>query len=301
MARSRFAGMYNAVDFAYGCAGSAAGPLSIAQGNSAAGVSAVILNFSYTDLLDGTILSPVATNTPINFGIGANQELLTPSAVGSSTLLGGINQSVTANFANVHGIGDVLSSGTFGLQEAINYAYAKGGGSVIVDGRWTLMGGTTAMIAAAALQTGVTILDLRSGQAATYTKQVAITNAQTLLLNTNGVELIPAPGTGILIDVQDMVVEAIFAVAAFTGGSAISANYDTGTSAPATATIATTFLTSFSATQVIKVAGTLAVLAKTACVGKSLRLTAASTEFANASSGVSTLLVTVNYRLISGL
>ena len=71
--------------------------------------------------------------------------------------------------------------------------------------------------------------------------------------------------------------------------------------ASCSATIATTFLTTFSATQAIKVAGSLAVLAKTACVGKSVRLTSAGTEFANASNGVSTLLVTVNYRLISGL
>ena len=70
---------------------------------------------------------------------------------------------MTATFSNAHGTGDPISSGTFGLQEAINAAAGFGGGTVIIDARWALFGGTNAMIAAAVLPSGVTIQDNRGG------------------------------------------------------------------------------------------------------------------------------------------
>ena len=305
---SRFAGLFNAIDFAYGCGDGFPPSLKVSQGSQAAGAAGTLtVGAGFTQLSDGTIVWPLNANAPINIGIGAGADLITPASTA-----GGMNSTqdavtVTLTATHAHGAGDRIASGTFGLQEALNFASLMGGGQVILSGKWnTLAGGTTAanaMIAAATVPSGVTIWDNRVGGSMSMVQsaQVAVTNAQVLLLNTNGKEIIAAPGAGILIDVIDMVVEAIFGVAAFTAGSAIGLNYDTGTSAPCSVTIATTFLTTFSATQAIKVAGSLAVLAKTACVGKSVRLTAAGTEFANASNGVSTLLVTVNYRLISGL
>ena len=181
-----------------------------------------------------------------------------------------------------------------------------GGGQVIVSGKWnTLAGGTTAasaIIAAATVPAGVTIWDNRTGASfLVQSAQIAIPNASVLTLNSVGYPLIAAPAAGSFIQVIDMMVEAIFATAAFTGGGAIQANYGTGTSAAATATIASTFLTTFSATQMIKVAGALAVLPKSTVVGAALRLACASGDFVNAASGASTLLVTVNYKIVSGL
>jgi hypothetical protein len=53
-----------------------------------------------------------------------------------------------------------LTSGTFGLQEAINDATQNGGGNIVVDSRWH---GTTAMITGASGSALVTITDNRTG------------------------------------------------------------------------------------------------------------------------------------------
>ena len=305
---SKFGGLFNAIDFAYGCGDGFPPPLRVDLGTQAAGAAGTLtVGAGFTQLSDGTIIWPLNANAPITIGIGAGADLITPTSTAGAPNSTQDSVTVTLTATHAHGAGDRIASGTFGLQEALNYASLMGGGQVIVSGKWnTLAGGTTAAsayIAAATVPSGVSIWDNRAGGSMSMVQsaQVAVTNAQVLALNGTGKEIIAAPGAGILIDVIDMVVEAVFGVAAFTGGSTIFLNYDTGTSAPCSATIATTFLTTFSATQDIKVAGTLAVLAKTACVGKSVRLTATSTEFSNAASGASTLIVTVNYRLIAGL
>ena len=59
----------------------------------------------------------------------------------------GPTATVTATWTNAHYAGDRVSSGTAGLQEAINFANSKGsGGTVIVDAAWTTQGGTTAIL-----------------------------------------------------------------------------------------------------------------------------------------------------------
>jgi hypothetical protein len=72
--------------------------------------------------------------------------------------------SLTASsFANAHGQGAFVFSGTAGLQEAINDAAGSGGGVVVVDSSWSLLGGTTAMLAAASVAQNVLIEDDRAG------------------------------------------------------------------------------------------------------------------------------------------
>jgi hypothetical protein len=58
-----------------------------------------------------------------------------------------------------------LSSGTFGLQEAINDATQNGGGNIVLDTRWH---GNTGMITGAAGNVTVAIQDNRSGAPASY-------------------------------------------------------------------------------------------------------------------------------------
>jgi hypothetical protein len=72
-----------------------------------------------------------------------------------------------------------LSSGTYGLQEAINDAAASGGGNVVVDTQWR---GTTAMITSAAGSSIVSVTDNRTGSTlytwngSTYTANTTVTS-----------------------------------------------------------------------------------------------------------------------------
>lgn len=159
---SAFAGRYNAFRWGQWAVG-------IAVGNSATGSQTITLAGSgQVTLQDGRQISPFAIGTPVLINDGSNSETVTPTAV--SNCGGNALQNtctITATFSNAHGAGPLItvSSGTLGLQEAVNAAKAAGGGVVVVDGAWS---GTTAMITAAVSGTGVGIEDLRSGSAISY-------------------------------------------------------------------------------------------------------------------------------------
>ena len=215
---SRFATQFNALAFAYGCSGPGTpAPLMVNVGNAAAGASSLALDNSYTVTEDGILFYPLATTAPAVFGQGANAETLTPSAVFDSNIYG--VGTVMATFANLHGQGDTISSSTYGLQEAINYANTVSGGVVVVGSRWSTLGGTSAMIAAATVPTKVSIQDDRGGGVTQEnTATVALTNANMLALNGTPIAVIPAQGAGSLIEIVSMVFDAKFKTAAFTGG-----------------------------------------------------------------------------------
>ncbi len=98
--------------------------------------------------------------------VPAANETVTPTAVRFATCPSsaqfGNNQCVTftGSFSNAHGIGGSVTSGTFGLQEAINDAFAGGGGTVAIDNSW---GGTEPLIYAAIPFQSVSIMDYRKG------------------------------------------------------------------------------------------------------------------------------------------
>lgn len=107
----------------------------------------------------GIPLSPVfAVGTPvlIKDQVTANSETVTPSAVN----VGGAGCSITVSPANHHNT-FVLSSGTAGLQEAINYAHDLPY-EVILTPDWSRLGGITSMIATARGNSNVQISDQRS-------------------------------------------------------------------------------------------------------------------------------------------
>lgn len=178
---SAFAGRYGALDYAYGIAGRSAtggpgGPsLQIGTGNSAVGVGTITVITSATETQGGSNQIPVSAGsnttgaTPITVGIGANAETVTPTAVSQPSLSGFQPgpQSVTisATFANLHGPQEPVTSGTYGLQEAINTASANGGGLVVITPAWYSAGGTTAIVTAAVLPSNgtVQIEDLMTG------------------------------------------------------------------------------------------------------------------------------------------
>lgn len=297
---TRFAGSINASEYYYG--GPSAGlpgALQVSIG-APSGAGSVTLTDGYVVLSDHTNVNPLNTNAPILIGAGSNQETVTPTAISNNTPSVYQSAVVTATFANAHGVGDPIASGTCGLQEALNDAFARGGGTVIVDAGWTRLGGTTAMIDAATIPAGVSILDNRAGGAGgTVTYSVALTNAAVKATNTAPPSILPAPGAGNMWDVIDMVLENVFLTAAFANGGALALYYGTdSTGVLATATVAATFLTSPVANQVIKVAGALATNLSSAVLNKGLVLANPTADFI---TGAGSMKVKVNVRMLTGL
>ena len=144
--RTRFGGAWNAVDYAYGIGPNVAG-LTVDIGG-AAGAATLTVAYGYTTAGDGTSFAPLATTAPITVGntAGANLETVTPSAVSCGTPMIADTCTVTATFTYAHGRGEVISSGTIGLQEAVNLAQAAGGGGVAISPVWASLGGTDSMI-----------------------------------------------------------------------------------------------------------------------------------------------------------
>lgn len=161
--RTRFGGEVNAADYAYGILPNGAGPLQVASGNAVTGSGTVTLVGSAVTLGDGRVIYPLATNAPIIIDAGSNSETITPTAVSQCQASFGYQTcQVTATWTKTHGTGALITSGTVGLQEAINNGGGTGGGGVVlVDGNWSGFGGTTAMLAAAAPFSNVSIKDNR--------------------------------------------------------------------------------------------------------------------------------------------
>lgn len=297
--RTSFAGMRNAISFAYGGPVGNGVPAPLAVGGTTlvnAGTNVtLIVAFGNVVLADGTQFMPFATTAPVTIGIAGAQETVTPSAVSclTPTVYNSCSITVTTSFA--HGINDPISSGTFGLQEAINF----GPGTAIIDSTWGLYG-TQAMVAAANLGTAgnSAILDNRNGAGVVQTYTTTITNAQILALFTTPIQLLPAPGAGNAWDVLDMWVENKNAGVAYASGAALQASYGTGVTNPATATIATAFLTSPTAPQSVKVAGAAASALTSAYANQAINFTNATQNF---TTGTGTLIVKISARLITGL
>jgi hypothetical protein len=115
-------------------------------------------------LQDGYQFQPLSTSASIRVDPGLSAaETVTPTAVscGLNAPFGPPACAVTATFANAHGPGSLVLSGTFGLQEAINDANAQGGGVVVVDANWANLGGVTATITGATNQPTVSVEDDR--------------------------------------------------------------------------------------------------------------------------------------------
>jgi hypothetical protein len=158
---SQFGGLYRAMAYAYGAQGGPQ-PLQVSAGNSTLGSSTITLTYGSITLNDGTPFMPLATNAPIVVGAGSNAETVTPTAVSCGTPRVVNSCQVTANFANIHYMGESVSSATIGLQEALNAAHLRGGAAV-ADGAWAAAGGTTAMISAAVTFSNAVVNDMRNG------------------------------------------------------------------------------------------------------------------------------------------
>jgi hypothetical protein len=301
--RSRFASIFHAVEYAYGIAPGIP-PLMVTAGPNASGAQTLNVATQNTALTDGTNLIPLnASNTPIQLISGASTETVTPSAVSNSPVNG--QTTVTATFANAQGAGVQICSGTVGLQESINIAAAAGGGTVIVDQTWALYGGTSAMLATAlaTIPNTVTLLDNRTGTGGLLNYAYGtLSNATVKTLFSVGAAAIPAAGTGTLIEVDSLILENINGGTAYTGGGAIQLGYGaTATlslATPASSTVAATFLTSPTVSQVIRVQGALASSTAALTLNTPVRFVAATADFA---TGTGTIKYKIAYRVVTGL
>jgi hypothetical protein len=158
---SRVDGGFVAAQYNYG--GSPIVPAGrVFTGNTATGSQTITAYYGTITLPDGRVVAPYSTAAPIIFGVGANAETLTPSAVAGCVQNATIGScQITATFANLHGTGDFLSSGTFGLQEAINDANGFGGGTVVVD--IAFQGATATITSVVSATPKVWVADIRGG------------------------------------------------------------------------------------------------------------------------------------------
>src|SRR5580692_4171273 len=297
--RSRFAGWYAAADYAYGCVGGGLPPaLKVDIGTSATGVGTLQLVTGMTALSDGTVLFPLAINAPINVGSALNAEQVTPTAVGNPTSTVYDAATVTATFTNLHGEGDIISSASFGLQEAINAANGAGGGIVVVDAGWFTIGGTVAILAAAVLPANgsVTIQNNAAGGGGIQSTRVVLTNAQTKAQFSAPTSVLPAPGAGLMYQIVSATYDNVVLTAAFANGGVMQLSYGTGTTIPATATIPAAFLTGPTASQVISVAGVLGSNLVSAIANVAIFAACATADFI---TGAGHLEITIYYKVIA--
>jgi hypothetical protein len=298
MSQTYFAGMFRAANFAYGIIPSV-GALRVDQNTQIpAGGTTITVPQAYFATDDAIqVNQPLAATASITIGSGASQETFTPSSVSYNGTFASVTYAT--GFTYAHGEGDILASGTIGLQEAINFANANGGGVVIVDNRWTQLGGTNAMIAAATLPSNGTVViqDNRAGGGVSQSLTVNVTNAQVKTLFSVGTQLLPAPGAGNAWVIDSMTVENVYLTAAFAAGGAIQASYGTGVTTPATSTIAATFLTSLTANQMVTVAGAMASTLSSTVLNKAITLDAATADF---TTGGGSLIVKLKYHLFTG-
>lgn len=305
MALSRFSGQYRATAFNYGGSDTEnPDPLVVCAGsNAASSAGTLTVQNGFFACADGTVVTPFNVNAPVTIVNALGADTQTPSAVSTnvqSNIYGPTATVSATTWTYAHTPGDRVSSGTVGLQEAINYASLKGGGTVLVDASWVTQGGTQAMLSAATVPSGVSILDNRTGGSApVQTVQVALTLSQLQNAYTTPIQIIPAPGAGNLIDVIDAVLDLQYGSAAFTSGGAAQLSYGTALTYPASATIATTVFTSFSANQAIKVAGALAVTASANILNTAVYYSNATQTFAGGTAG--SAILAVNYRVLTGL
>lgn len=134
--------------------------------NTNAGAGSVSVDSAYPTLssTEATIYGPFERVPLISVQIdsGPQQEVVALTAVNGCGFNAPYGQcTLFGTFTKTHGNGARITSGTAGLQDAINIANSYGGGVVVVDQAWASLGGTTQMISAVTGTSSVSIEDNR--------------------------------------------------------------------------------------------------------------------------------------------
>jgi hypothetical protein len=149
--------------------------LYVYQGNTATGATSLFLS-PYN--ASGQNIPVLRVGLPLAFERGTARAE-TVNVTGLNICNSGTNNCVTSqtcnpgsqicqvfgSFAFLHSQLALVQSGTFGLQETINYGMSQLNGTALIDQTW---GGQTAMITAASGSTAVAIQDNRSGTPVNY-------------------------------------------------------------------------------------------------------------------------------------
>jgi hypothetical protein len=105
-----------------------------AGGSTIAGAYTITVASPYAVNSAAASFQPYYTTARLKVGVGATQETVTPTTVSGCGVSNAIlTCNITATFANAHGLGTLVQSGSGGLDEALNIARTNGGGVVLVD------------------------------------------------------------------------------------------------------------------------------------------------------------------------
>lgn len=158
---------------------------TVSQGFTGTGSQTMLMLYGYVTLPDGRPFVPFNTNVPLQVDVGANAEVVTPSAVSGCAPLNP-NQGVcaiTATFSNAHGNGTLVSSGDFGIEEAILDAGNNGGGNVY----WSVSTGiVTLNTGGLTTTTTVKVPSTFYNQGASARVTTTITGASTIAVGVSG-------------------------------------------------------------------------------------------------------------------
>lgn len=128
---------------------------------------------------------------------------------------------------------------------------------------------------------------------------IAVPNASVKTLHSVPFLLVAAPGAGLLLDPDTIILDYLYLTGAFTAGGVIQVSYGAGATAAST-TIAATFLTSPAANQMAKLSANNSAVNQlsSAVLNTGLYLYSATQDFA---TGGGSLIVNISYRVVQGL
>ena len=170
-------GIANAWNFAFGVNPNCGGPITLSSANIGTGSQTYQVEIGQSTTADGRVILPLVVNGVLSVGTGANQEVVVITAVNAPTPSMPNTCTFTASFANAHGIGEIVVSGSGGVQEAAHDRSIIGYGLVSLSPEWWAWAGghsagITLMTAYKSLNANVLLLDY-SG----YTNAVGYTAA----------------------------------------------------------------------------------------------------------------------------
>lgn len=126
------------------------------------------------------------------------------------------------------------------------------------------------------------------------TTQVTVPTASVLLLSTTPYTLVPAPGAGKYISIEEIVAKLTFNSVAYTGANALEFRYTDGSGAKVSADIANTFINSASGTSYASVKSVVTALTPVANAAVIVRV-----PTADPGAGNSAIVFSVKYRVVT--